>query len=61
MNDGAQPSRTRGTRAEARSDRREIPGDVLRAQSLAAHLPVKTMRARPRRPVHTLRVRALFL
>lgn len=61
MTESAQPSRTRETRAEARSDRQEIPSDVLPAQSVAAYIPVKKFRVRPRRPVHTVRVSALFL
>ncbi|MEU8617813.1 hypothetical protein [Streptomyces sp. NPDC048623] len=61
MTDSTQPSRTGETRGKVRSGRREIPSDVLPAPNAAAHLQVKGFRARPGRPVHTVRVSAVFL
>lgn len=57
----AQPPQTRETREKVRSGRRQIPSGVLPTPSVTAYVPVKGIRTRPRRPVHTIRVSALFL
>lgn len=59
--DKERPTHLRKTGAEARSGRREIPGDILPIKGAAMCSPGRSARARPCRPVHTVRVSAPIL